>query len=235
MGSNFEKLIETCVPWKSNVMKLKVTLSDIQCIVTADGDKVADYGIRQHVYYKANRKEKVAVNQNFNKHGGACALGNDIYWDGAISLMCGGPKNQLHVNEGNARMANINNSVEFHITPDEYNDKNAEFILETWVKEYNGSGKDLVLNNDPPRTTVAIRDVLDILSGIKKLDANSNFKADGGIAKDIKFDYFDGMKLPLTQVKTGSKIILEGVIRARNRGSSLTDKAAVWVRFELMD
>ena len=235
LGSNFEKLIETCVPWKSDILKLKVTLSDIQCVVTADGDKVADYGIRQHVYYKANRKEKEPVSKRFNLHGGECALGNDVYWLDATALICGGSNKQLHVNEGNARNSNINNSVIFHITPEEYNDKNAEFILETWVKEYNGSGKDLVLNNDPPRTTVAIKDVLDILTGIKTLKEDSKFKLDGGIAKGIYFDYFDGMKLPLTQVKGTSKTILEGVIRARNRGSSLTDKAAVWVRFELMD
>ena len=235
MGSNFEKLIETCVPWKSDILKLKVTLTDIQCIVTADGDNIADYGIRQHVYYKANRKAKVPFSTNFTIHGGDCALGNDVYWDYATALMCGGSKKQLHVTKGNSRMGNINNSVVYHITRDEYNDKNAEFILETWVKEYNGSGNDLVLNDDPSQSRVAIKDVLDILSGNKNLEATSLFKADGGVAPGIKFDYFDGMKLPLTQVKGTSKIILEGVIRARNKGSKLTDKAAVWVRFELID
>ncbi|MEO6682083.1 MAG: thiol-activated cytolysin family protein, partial [Ginsengibacter sp.] len=234
LGSDFEKYIYTCVPWKSDILKLKVTLTDIQCVVTADGDKTADYGIRQHLYYKANNNVKEVVSKSANKHGGSCPLGNDVYWLDAISLMCGGSSKQLHVNEGNARMLNINNSVIFHITPEEYNDKNAEFILETWVKEYNGGSNDLVLNNDPPRVHVAIKDVLDILSGIKTLNANSSFKADAGIAKGVEFDYFDGTKLPLSKVNS-EKTILEGVIRARNKGAKLTDKAAVWVRFELMD
>jgi hypothetical protein len=234
LGSNFEKLIETCVPWKSDILKLKVTLTDIQCIVTADGDKVADYGVRQHVMYKAKGKEKMPASKNLTKHGGDCPLGSDTYWVGSTALICGGSNKQIHVNQGNKRNANIDNSVIFHITPEEYNDKNAEFIINTWVKEYNGGSNDLVLNNDPSQVKVAIKDVLDILSGVKNLNTTGSYKLDNSIGRGHQFDFFDGMKMPLTKVNS-TKPILEGVIRARNKGANLTDKAAVWVRFELID
>lgn len=234
MKSSKQQTVTTCVPWKN--LKLKVTLSDVQSIVTADSDKKADLGVAQHILYKANGKAKVPAVKNINLYPGDCPpglSGNTTLWPGAVSMICGNSKNQIHVVEGSRKMGNINNSIVFHISPDEFYDSNAEFLIHTEVKEYNTS-KDILLNLDPPRIKVAIKEVLSILNGIRPLQADSKFKLDDGIAKGMQFDYFNNNELPLANVG-GTKIILEGPIRARNNDKNLTDKAAVWVRFELID
>ena len=56
---------------------------------------------------------------------------------------------------------------------------------------------------------------------------------DSGVLKGIKLDHFDGTKMPLYQIDYKPKIILEGPLRAR--GATAANKAALWMRFELMD
>lgn len=145
-----------------------------------------------------------------------------------------------HVNQGNSRgMKNINNSMTFEITQEELDDRHAEFTLYTRVVELNSAryvggykSNNILYNHDGYELPVAIYDVLRILTGKRELNATKPY-FDGAIAKGIKFDYFDGTKLlPLTKVDF-DKIILEGPIRAR--GNTSANKAALWVRFELVE
>jgi hypothetical protein len=137
--------------------------------------------------------------------------------------------------EGAGRnLKNLNNSMVFQITQEELNDTNAEMIIYTLVSERSSeySSDTIHYNHDGTETYVAIKDVLDILTGNRKLNATDPY-LDGAIAKGIKFDKFDGFKLPLTKVNYPTKTILEGPIRAR--GKTAANKAALWIRFELID
>ena len=143
---------------RENKYKLKITLTGVQCIASTDRDKKDDYGIQQHIYYKANGKIKRPISKDIrtfkadcddridngnmyisggdNLHGEAI---KDIVWEGANALLCGGHKNQIHVNQGKDRSLNINNSMTFLISQAEYDDRNAEMIINTTVTEYNST------------------------------------------------------------------------------------------------
>lgn len=242
--------------------KLKITLTDVQCIASSDSDEIDDYGIQQHIYYKANGKIKRPISKDIRKFKDNCDdridNGNmyisggdnvhgkaikDIVWEGANGLVCGDHKNQLHVKQGRSkRSLNVNNSMTFLITQAEYDDKNAEMIINTTVTEYNstldrnamlfGSNNNRTYNYDGKKVHVSIRDVLDALTGIRPLKTTKPF-FDTTIASGMKFDNFEGFKLPLTKVDYDRKTILEGVLRAR--GATPANKAAIWLRFELVD
>lgn len=253
--------------------KLKITLTDVQCLASSDSDKIDDYGIQQHIFYKANGKIKRPISKDIRKFKdncddtideGALYLGellkmNDSNlnstWKGANALLCGDYEHQLHVREGNGkRTLNVNNSMIFEITESEYKDENAEMIINTTVSEYNsltnkiggqiarklGTAPDAstfnnnnrTYNYDGKRIHVSIRDVLDALIGVRALKTTKPY-FDSSIAKGIMFDNFDGFKLPLTQLDYDRKTILEGVLRAR--GATSGNKAALWMRFELVD
>ena len=79
---------------------------------------------------------------------------------------------------------------------------------------------------------VSIRDVLAVLTGKRKLSATQPY-FDQDIAKGIRFDNFGGFKMFLTKVNDPDKIILEGPIRKRTNSGK--EKAAVWMRFELVE
>lgn len=235
MSSTNQQEIETCITSSKNT-KLKVTLLELQCDTSGDRDKVGDFGITQHVRYKARGGDwKTPVQTSINKFNNYCHPGDiNREWNGSTALICGSSKNQIHVNESKKpkrRNLNINNSMVFEITPEEANDKQAVFEIDTWVKEYSNS--DVVMNHDPRKTQVAIHDVLAILKGIKDINTtNTSAFFDGGVNESLKFYHFDGVSLPLRKVGDN---ILEGVIRARNKGGSLNQKAFVWMRFELID
>jgi hypothetical protein len=78
--------------------------------------------------------------------------------------------------------------------------------------------------------SVKIKDVLDILTGIKTLRKDTNF-FDTTIASGIKFHNFGSGNLMLTHLQSTDNMILEGPIRIGKPG----EKAAVWVQFELID
>ena len=243
------------------VYKLKITLMGIQCIASSDSDKKDDYGIQQHIYYKANSKIKRPVSKDIKKFKADCddriddgnlyinggdnlhgKAKKDIVWEGANALLCGDYKNQIHVEQGRDRSSNINNSMTFHISQAEYDDSTAEMIINTTVTEYNstldrniimfGSNNNRTYNYDGRKKDVAIKDVLDILTGKRDIYPTKPFM-DSGVLKGIKLDHFDGTKMPLYQIDYKPKIILEGPLRAR--GATAANKAALWMRFELMD
>ena len=236
--------------WKPTPnLKLKVTLLEIQCAVSIDGDKIDDYGMTQHVKYKADGKVKTPIStdiQKFSNHRKCKPGDQNRYWAGSTALICGNRDRQIQVQESKVtdrRSPNINNSVIFEITPNEANDKNAEFTIDTWVTEYSSTtltdifsndNYDNVLNNDPRKTRVAIYDVLAILKGTKKLNATHKY-FDGDVSQSLRFDNFDNASLPLREVDYSGKTILEGPIRGRMRHRSNNRKAFVWMRFELID
>ena len=240
MQSRSMQTVTTCVPVKT--LKLKVTLAEIQSETTSDRDKYADFTVIQKVLYKAKGSHKTAADSRYNKYGGDCKPGGSTtHWPGSVALICGDVNKQIHVMEGKIRNktrtasgSNINNYVVFHITPEEANDPDAEFMIRTYVRE-NNSSNDIRLNYDDEITQVAIKDVLSTLKGIRTLRKDGGYPYDGAVYSNMQFDHFGGLKMPLTRVKNDDKVVLEGAIRARNRGSSLTDKAFLWIRFELID
>ncbi|MBA6152010.1 hypothetical protein [Gelidibacter maritimus] len=230
-------------------VKLKVTLLEIQCAVSKDDDKIDDYGITQHVKYKANGKIKSPISRDIKKfrNNRKCKPGDqNSYWAGSTALICGNRDRQIQVQESKVtdrRSPNINNSVIFEITPDEANDRNAEFTIDTWIKEYSSTtlsnilvreDYDNVLNKDPRKMRVAIYDVLAILNGTKDLNASHTY-FDGDVSQSLKFDNFDNASLPLRKVSYSGRTILEGPIRGRMRNAHNNRKAFVWMRFELVD
>ncbi|HUH28751.1 thiol-activated cytolysin family protein [Gelidibacter sp.] len=239
MTSKNAQTIPTCV--NSNGMKLKVTLMQLQSGTTQDGDKIADLGIVQHVRYKANGKVITPSEVDIRKFkdNKKCGLGggnSGDEWSDATALICGNSDRQIAVTVSpkinGERSANIDNSAIFDITHQEANDQNAEFEIDTFVKEY--SNPDIILNNDPRRTKVAIHDVLAILTGIRGINEGQSF-FDGGVSSSLQFDHFNGGTLPLRNVGKNGDIILEGPIRARNKGPESLEKAFVWMRFELVN
>lgn len=234
LGTNFEQTVKTRIPKRN--FKLKVTLTDIQCINGRDGsDNPDDYGIQQYIVYKALGKDKKFVSREINKFPdrvGNCGQVSNII----NPVVCGDAHNQIHVgqnadvNQRNRSM--INNSLTFNISFDEYNDPNASFRIFTWFKEYTtstfGSEDHKVLANNEP-ISVKIKDVLDILAGIKTLRKDTDF-FDTTIARGVKFHNFGSGNLMLTTLQSTDNLILEGPIRVGSPGQ----KAAVWVQFELL-
>lgn len=247
MNSTNKQDIETCVPIEQN-MKLKITLFELQCD-TGDGGGKGDFGITQHVRYKANGEWKTPINTNYKKipNRTNCYPGDqNSKWAESTPFICGNIDNQIYVDERKVpknRDPNIINSVVYEISATEANDKQAVFEIDTWVKEYTStnygvttSRNDIVMNKDSRIRQVAIHDVLASLKGLRtlkdtKADGGSEFE-DGGVDQTVYFDHFDGASLPLRNIGNN---VLEGPIRARNRGTSLDRKAFIWMRFELIE
>ena len=227
---------KTPVPLAS-VFKLKVTLTDIQCINGRDGGGANpdDYAIQQYIVYQANKAEKKYVSRDINKFPNRIDLGGQV--PGIKNMLVNGDmNNQIHVREdGDIKQRNrnmINNSLVFNVTLNELNDPNASFKIFTWLKEYStttlGSNNDKVLmNNDP--INVKISEVIKILLGLKSLNPTANFP-DLTIGRGVKFhDFNDG--LMLAKIRDLTPMVLEGPIRVGSPGQ----KAAVWVQFELIN
>tara|TARA_R110002012_G_scaffold320402_2_gene543944 strand:+ start:53738 stop:55609 length:1872 start_codon:yes stop_codon:yes gene_type:complete len=231
LDNTLKQVVRTCIP-KQN-FKLKVTLTDIQNINGRDGggSNPDDYGIQQYIDYTALGKAKRYNARDIiifpARKNGPVQVANK-----PNILISGDLQNQLHVREGNEprnRNRFINNSLVFDISYDEFMDKNAQFKIYTWFKEYT-SGKDKVLANNTP-ISVNIKEVLEVLSGARPLNASTPF-FDTTIAKTVKFHNFGTGNLPLANIQTNlSKLVLEGPIRIGNPG----EKAAVWLQFELVD
>lgn len=245
MNSKNHQTIGTCVPIRD--IKLKVTLLGIECQTTTDrGDtEDGDYGITQHLRYRADGDWKDPIRTQINKFGSRtpCSPGQQNNWANSHSLMCANINNQIHDEMSSVitkqRTANINNYMVFNITPEEANDTNAEFTLNTWVKEYStdwyGDRDDVVLNYDSRLKKVAIHDVLSILIQKNTDSYDETPYKDGTVGDSQEFIDFDGTSLPLRQLDYPGKVILEGPIRARNPGPDSNEKAFVWMRFELID
>lgn len=236
MTNTNAQTIPTCTDSKG--IKLKVTLMQLESETTQDKDQIADLTIVQHIRYEANGKviPPSQVNLNKFKDFGSCQLGGGAGdWQGSTPLICGNSSRQIHVTVSKKinknRTANVDNSMIFDISHQDANDVNAVFMIDTFVKEF--SSTDIVLDNDPRKTKVAIHDVLGILTGIKQIEENQIF-FDDAIDDTLKFDNFNGDALALRKVNEGNNIILEGPIRARNKGPSTHEKAFVWMRFEII-
>lgn len=253
-------MLQGVVHTPPKVYKLKITLMGVQCIASSDGDKKDDYGIQQHIYYKANGKFKRPESRVINKFTADCddqldegymelqmedrllnniqapRLSYDVS-EGANALLCGSFYNQIHVDQGRARSSNINNSMTFHISQAEYDDSRAEMMIHTTVVEFNepgllGGNNNRTYNYDGKKKYVAIKDVLDILTGKRDIYPTKPFM-DSGVLKGTLLDHFEGTMMPLYQVDYKPKVILEGPLRAR--GATSGNKAALWMRFELVD
>jgi hypothetical protein len=132
LGSNFEQTVKTCIPKRN--FRLKVTLTDIQCINGRDGggSNPDDYGIQQWVVFRALGKDKKFTNRDINKFP---AKQNGPVQAPNVQniLIAGDQQNQIHVGQNasvNQRNRNmINNSLIFNISFDEYNDPNSSFKI----------------------------------------------------------------------------------------------------------
>lgn len=132
---------------------------------------------------------------------------------------------------------NIDNSFIYTLSESEVNDPQAKMVIHTTLGEYSGRKhldyySLLVFDYDSDQLEVSIKDVLAILTGKRKLEATKKY-FDTDIAKGILFDDFGGFNLNLRKVDYPDKIILEGPIRKRTNSGK--EKAAVWMRFELVE
>lgn len=223
-----------------SVYKLKVTLTDIQCINGRDGGGTDpdDYAIGQYIVYKALGKDKKFVSREINK------FPNEIDGRNNINPLISGSENrQIHVKEdGDIKKRNrnmINNSMVFHITLDELNDPNASFEIFTRLNEYSTKwfsgtltirGEDIKLlgNNEPVK--VKVRDVVEILQGLRSLRETTTYP-DLTIGKGAKFHNFGSGFMHLANIQKRTPLVLEGPIRVGSSGA----KAAVWIQFELIE
>lgn len=235
--SNKTQTVTTRTPVPlASVFKLKVTLTDIQCVNGRDGggSNPDDYAIQQYIVYKVKNVEKKHVSRDINK------FPNRIDLPGQVPniknmLINSDMNNQLHVREdAKGRNRNmINNSLVFNVTLNELNDNTASFKIYTWLKEYStttlGSNNDKVLLNNEP-IGVKIKDVIEILLGLRTLNPNATFP-DLAIASGQKFHNFGAGNMHLANIQNITPVVLEGPIRAGSPGQ----KAAVWVQFELID
>src|SRR5690606_15437581 len=130
----------------------------------------------------------------------------------------------------------INNSLVFHITPEELNDPNASFEIFTWLKEYSSKATitgtknedKIFLRNEPIK--VKIKDIVEILYGINQ--SKERHRIFGfPFVKDILFHYFGPNFLPVANIQKKTPLVLEGYIQATPL--ILTD-VAIWVQFELL-
>ncbi|MEO9021516.1 MAG: hypothetical protein ABI290_05220 [Ginsengibacter sp.] len=224
-------------PSVPSVYKLKVTLTDIQCYYARDGrGESDDYGIQQYIVYKALGKDKKYVNRAINK------FPNKIDQVGQVPgiknpLIMGDVKNQIHAKENddiNFRDRNmINNSLVFHVTPNELKDPNASFKVFTWLKEYSttffGGNDDKVLMNNTS-VNVKINDVINILLGKKSLNENTRIPAED-VGRLFKFHNFGAGNMFLANIQKIQPLVLEGPIYYVNPDVIV----AVWIQFELID
>ncbi|MEZ4842324.1 MAG: hypothetical protein R2821_12640 [Flavobacteriaceae bacterium] len=235
LGTNFEQTVKTCIPKRN--FTLKVTLTDIQCINGRDGgdNNPDDYAIQQYIVFKALGKEKKYSSQDINKFPDV--IGNFENSSKIINpIIYGDSKHQIQVRQNsdvNQRNRNmINNTLVFNISYNEYNDPNATFKIFTWLKEYSsnalGNNDDKLLANNEVQN-VKIKDILDILAGIKSLREDTFF-FDNSVAGGTKFHNFGSGYLMLCKLQSTDSMVLEGPIRVGSPGQ----KAAVWVQFELL-
>ena len=241
LNSVFEQSNRNCVTKKA--LKLKVTLLEIDPKVTQDSDKLGDYGIRQHVKYTANRSVKKpsgsVVYNTFKKQTNPCELAGNKIWDGAIPLACGSASDQIHVNvnanKERKRLNNIRNSVIFDLSAEEASDKNAKFEVQTWVKEY--SDKDILMNHDfSIPQEIPIYFVLNELQGLSSgVEFNENYSRDGALSLKV-YNFNEDYPAMFKGVDaTNGQTYLDAVLRARNSGSTVEEKAFIYLRFELID
>ena len=228
------------------VYRLKVTLTDIECIKGRDGggDDPDDYGIQQYIVYKVLGKEKKFISRDINKFPNRINLGGQV--PGIKNMLINGDmKNQIHVMERQqfrSRNRNmISNSLVFQITSKELEDTYASFKIYTWLKEYSSTNygiktvnNDKVLTNNVP-ISVKVKDVIEILSGVKSLNPDRNHgdpSFPSSIGGELIYRDFGSGHLRLANIQKLNPMVLEGPIIAHN--SSLTT-VFVWVQFELVD
>ncbi len=244
VGQNSKRTqtVETCTPMPlAKIFKLKVTLTDIQCIDGRDGggSDPDDYAIQQYVVYKALGKDKKYVSRDINKFPNL--IDNPGQVPGIINpLIISDMSNQIHVREsGDIKERNrnmISNSLVFNITLNELNDPNASFKIYTWLKEYSSTNYGLTTRNDDKvlmnneSISVKIKDVVEILLNLRNLSANTVFH-DQSIGKGVKFHNFGSGYMHLADIQDITPRVLEGPIRVGNPGQ----KAAVWIQFELLN
>ncbi|MDG4950322.1 hypothetical protein NLM59_05260 [Weeksellaceae bacterium KMM 9724] len=246
LSSTNNHKVETCVPLEKDV-HLKVTFLALQAQTTRDGN-IAHYGPTQHIKYISNNKKQSDIQSKRvyttlpnRKKCNRKELGYDPDF---IPLICGDRSNQVHVGVTNKikspRQPNINNSIVFKVTPEMAKDKNAKFIIDTHIWEYTtswGFNDDLELNDGSRETDVAINDVLSILinKNTNALDSyNPEPHFDNNVDQNLKFLQFNGTQLPLMVKKSGNRVLLEGPIYKKTKGSS-AEKAFAWMRFELLE
>lgn len=222
--------------------KLKITLTDIQCINSRDGyNEKDDYGIQQYVVYKALGKAKKFTSRHIHKFPEAIDFGGQVP-DIINPLIIGNRGRQIHVKGGvyvmNRNRLMIDNSLVFDIRLDELDDPNASFEIYTWLKEYSSkldyslstvTDDKVLLNN--ASISVKVKDVIEILQGRVNLIEKATFP-DPMIAKGVKFHNFGPGFMHLANIRKTTPLVLEGPIDAN---SSKDYGAAVWVQFELIE
>lgn len=232
LDNKLKQVVRTCIPKRD--YKLKVTLVDLQCINGRDGggDNPDDYAIQQYIVYNANGTTKIRNEKRSDINTIPSRKDGPVQVPGMTNVLISGDSNhQLHVKQGNKsanRGNTINNSLVFNISHDEFADPNAQFKIYTWLKEYT-DGNDKVLANNTA-ISVKIKEVLEILSGVRKLDMNTSFE-DGQIGTGTKFHSFGTGNLMLANIQNLSNLVLEGPIKLGSQGQ----KAAAWISFELVD
>ncbi|MBD1262185.1 thiol-activated cytolysin family protein [Maribacter polysiphoniae] len=232
MRSIFKQTVKTCVPPLTKEVKLKVTLTDLQCIDGRDGKgNPEDYGFQQWIIYKSKGRNKSYADSdlkvfpklsNCNNHMGVNNNSN--------ILICSDKTNQIHVEESNVnRNGNIGNSLTFIVSPEDFQDKNTTFSIYSWLKEFTGNN-DLVIA-EKERIDVDINQVIAYL-----LDPDGSSWQfteqfyDHAIAPNISFKPLGsaGQSMWLRNTNRGT---LEGPIRLAKPGN----KAAAWIHFGLLD
>ncbi len=238
-GSSFNQTLTRCVPVNSGT-KLKVTLTDLQCINKRDGgSNPDDYALRMAVKYVANNFEKTAISSEW---GGKYA--NDFcVWDVPIhknnKLACGDQNTQIHLPESRIQTSNINNSITFNLTAAELADANATMTIYGWLKEYT-EGNDLVLYNNSIQ--VKISDILtDLMLGDQAHDFTLNFFDDAvstsGKYKSYGYKSTEGIWLRRSWISDQqyNPKVLEGPIILGTKTTSDGNRGAAWIKFELLN
>lgn len=223
-----------------SIYKLRVTLTDIQNIKGRDGgSNPDDYGIQQYIAYSALGKDKEFVSRRIKTFPHRIDLPGQVPYI-INPLIKGDMNNQIHAKE-NADLKKrdrnmINNSLVFHITPDELNDPDAVFVIFTWLKEYTSNPKfigkaneDRVLLNNKP-VKVKIKDIVEILYGLRSLKENTTFP-NADIGKGAKFHSFGPDFLRVANIQKKTSLVLEGPIPIVYAEAVV----AVWMQFELLD
>lgn len=218
--------------------KLKVTLTDVQSIKTSHKRPLADiYNIKQKISYVVGGKSMIPVDGNLGRF--KFTPENELTGPGRnpgqptsnyYLLKTTSFSNYIRVSTFDRLSKNINASFIYSISESELTNPDARMIIHTALAEENYST--LQYDFEKNDTEVSIREVLAVLTGKRKLSATKPY-FDQDIAKGIYFDDFGGFKMYLTKVNDPDKIILEGPIRRRTNSGK--EKAAVWMRFELVE
>ncbi len=226
--SSFDTNVTTCVPSLADKMRLRISLTDLVNIQSRDSDKRDDYGLNQHVELRALGKSKRAVSNDIRKFRDQ--HDEPFYMDGVVMLaenriINGNKARQIRVREDSHRSGNINNSLVFEITREEFEDPDARLSIYTWLKEYS-AGEDLVLENFE-RIDIPLREVITYVRapGRTGLAFNSEL-FQTGIERENVF-WASGpntQKLWLSEGPNGS---IEGPIVLGRSGAM----AATWINF----